>query len=101
MKAKHLPVLPSSVSSPTGPIPVEYVAELKTSDGETVMGFWDPFRRCIQIRSGLPKATAWLTLRHEWIHAVLWHAGAAVPDEIEERVCDVIATAMVAEMLGR
>jgi len=96
----ELPSLPTSVHNAIGPIPVEYVGDLRTSGDEKAMGLWLPEERRIQIRTGLPSVLTWLTIKHEWIHAVLWHAGVKLPEETEERICDTLAAALVAEMRG-
>jgi hypothetical protein len=53
--------------------------------------------RRIQILDGLPPETEAHTLRHEWVHVMLWDFGATfISGKREEMVCDVIATALLA-----
>ena len=98
-----LPPIPASVYSAYGPIVVELVDDLRAPDdpSERLFGFWDPFRRVIQLRANLHPAAAWLTLIHERTHADLSEIGVKLTEDQEEAVCNAIAQARVSEMLAR
>src|SRR5689334_23558 len=81
-----LPALPSQVHNILGPIPIQYVRDLRTNSDEKALGMWCPEERVIQIRDGIAPEVAWLTIKHEWVHAVLWHAGVKLTEETEERI---------------
>lgn len=93
--------VPRSVHSPLGPLPVVFVLGLKTRDNEPALGLWVPEERCIKLCAGVHPLTQLVTLYHERIHQILWDAGVGINDEdIEERVCDAISSALVAELLA-
>ena len=96
-----LPPLPSSVFSIHGPIPVEIVEDLRDPEPphDKLFGFFDPFRRLIQIRAGLHHTAAWLTLWHERSHADIAEVGIQISTDQEEAIVNAIAAARVAEML--
>lgn len=81
-----------------GPIPVRESTEgLQESD----LGAFDYHERRITIRPGLNEQQRQQTLMHEWVHSVLWDAGLhnALKPKVEEQICDIIATALVASTL--
>ena len=56
-------------------------------------GLWGEFDRAgrtIQVDSGLDQATALQTLWHEVVHLALHDGHAGLPEDVEERVCDVV-----------
>ena len=71
---------------------------LEASDTSACWGLFEWGPRRISLREGISLTAAWLTLEHEIVHAILMDAGAELPAEIEERVCDAIAQARVAAM---
>jgi Zn-dependent peptidase ImmA (M78 family) len=94
------PALPAYVWSQLGPIPVQVTKDLQT-EGKPCMGIFDPATRLIQIREGMDPVAALQTCAHEWIHAVLSDAGTCLNDTDEERVCDALASAIIADLLSR
>lgn len=64
----------------------------------TVHGYVDWAERAIRIAPTLRRTAAWLTLRHEWMHAVCCDAGIDLPVAKEEALCNAVALALVAEM---
>lgn len=102
MSRKKLPPLPKEVHSTLGSIPVERHATLATEgQPEENMGDVNFLTRIIRISTKLAPVAAWHTLEHERTHLALWDAGVVLPHETEELICDVIATARVAEMVAR
>lgn len=107
MARRTLPPLPKTVHSALGPIPVKLVKVLKDSNGNDSadMGEINYHAREIRVVKGLDRTQAHHTLRHEWLHAVLLDSGLtnvlAKIDGLEEQLCDVIATAIVAEMKAK
>lgn len=93
-----LPPIPHTVYSILGPISVMLVDSLKDENGEPAYGLWHADRRVIELCAGMHIAAAHQTLRHEWIHAVCDDAGVRIGGKRQERVCDAIASALVAEM---
>ena len=96
-----LPPLPGTVYSVLGPIPVGTKRDLKDDDGERALGLWLPEERRIWIIEGLDPVAAWATLLHERLHQILWDSGARPSSrEEEERICDAVATAFLAERIA-
>ena len=95
---KGLPPIPASVSLPAGKVSVRWSKNLESSDASACWGLFEWGPRRISLREGISLTSAWLTLEHEIVHAILMDAGAELPPEIEERVCDAIAQARVAAM---
>jgi hypothetical protein len=99
------PPLPTHLWSPLGPVPVELVEHLHPLSKDAPpdvddFGAFDPKRRVIQVLADLEPWAQWQALRHEWVHMVIYDAGlhnAYGGDQIEA-FCDVIGTAMAAEM---
>lgn len=86
--------LPATLWSALGPVEVR-----ETSDGlDDDLGEWDAEQRIVRVRPGIHPKTSQHTLYHEWVHLLLWDAGLTVhfPPNLEELVCDTIATALVA-----
>lgn len=100
-KAKPLPPLPSSVITAHGVVAVEVVADLRDPDDATkpLFGYWDAFKRVIQVRADLHPTAAWLTLYHEKTHADLSEVGIKLDPEHEEVICNAVAAARLAELL--
>lgn len=99
--AADVPALPAFVHTALGPIPVERVSELKDVEtGEELFGYVNLHLRRISIRTELDPRAAWATLFHEQVHLWLHDAGLELGKD-EERVCDVIGTAMAVAYLSR
>lgn len=95
MKRKRLPPLPSSIRSPSGPVPVRRRAGLRDGD-HPVWGLWDPDSRTIWIDDRLGLEAAWSTLLHERTHAWLADSGVQFPatkagNDLLELVCDTVS----------
>lgn len=102
MGRRKLPPLPKLCHSALGPVYIEIVEGLRSEQGEELMGRWLPTTRTIQIATGLSPEAAWHTLEHEKAHVAFWDAGLTrLPKRDIEHACDAIATARVAEMLGK
>lgn len=101
--ASKLPAIPRSVYSVLGLIPVERHESVPSSDGKPSddLGWWDAHQRTIRLRKDMPLVTAHHTLLHEKVHVWLWDAGVQLSHEVEENIADVIATALLAEMMNR
>lgn len=105
---RGLPPLPKSVQSALGPIPVRSVKAVKDAVGtpdEDCLGQFNSHQRVIEIVKAQARVQAHHTLRHEWAHAVFFDSGLTAVlsklEGLEELLCDVIATALVAEMIAR
>lgn len=94
--------IPRSVYSILGRIPVTEHAMVPNPDGTPSddLGWWDASQRTILLRAGAGHTQKWHTLLHEKVHMWLWDAGVNLPEEVEENLCDVIATAILAELLN-
>jgi hypothetical protein len=99
------PKLPTKVWSPLGPVPVlivDHIAPMSKEAPEDVddFGGFDPKRRVIEVLRSLDPWQQWQSFRHEWCHMVLFDAGMhnLYNDERQEVLCDVIGTALAAEM---
>jgi hypothetical protein len=98
-KAKGSATTPLSIKakalwSALGPVEVRETAEGLEGD----FGEWDAEQRVVKIKPGMHPKTAEHTTMHEWVHLILWDAGltAHFPPNLEELVCDALATALVA-----
>jgi Zn-dependent peptidase ImmA (M78 family) len=93
------PQRPTSVPTALGPAEVVYVDQIKSESGKVLnaLGYVHYNTRRIQILNGLHPSQEAHTLRHEWMHLVLWDAGAvnALSRKKQELVCDVVATALL------
>ena len=91
--------LPKSVKSSAGAIRVRMVKDLSAPGRpqEKLMGYFDPIKREILICTGMARHVQWTTLRHEQVHALLSDAGVKVKNDLEERICDVVAAGWVNE----
>jgi hypothetical protein len=102
---KQPPPLPSSLWSPLGPVPVRIVERLRpmskdAPDDVDDFGGFEPKTRVIEVLKDLEPWAQWQALRHEWVHMVIYDAGvhnAFTGDQIE-CLCDLIGTALAAEM---
>lgn len=67
------------------------------------MGRYYMQSRHIEVDRSLSPVVQLQTFRHEWVHMVLIDAGLhnAFSPEQQETICDVIGTAMAAEILNR
>jgi Zn-dependent peptidase ImmA (M78 family) len=98
MKAVKLPPLPKRLPSQLGPIKVRLVKRA----GKDNLGRYDMATRVIEVISGASRVMQWQTLYHELAHAILSDAGLhnAFTHEQQEVLCDVFATARVAELMA-
>jgi hypothetical protein len=90
---------PATVPTALGPAEVRYVDEVRSESGKVLdaLGYVHYGTRTIQIKTGLHPAQEAHTLRHEWMHLVLWDSGAInhLSRKRQELVCDVVATALL------
>lgn len=93
--------LPAEVGSTLGPVPVRLVPGLKDEEHGILYGRYMLFLRQIDLRLGMAPQTSWQTLFHERVHVELSDAGVQLEEQVEDRVADVIATAIVRELLAR
>jgi hypothetical protein len=102
-RARALPPLPKSVHSVLGPVPVLLKRHPKSSTGTRCIGVFEHRTRTIIIDTDQSHVARWQTLIHEEIELALWDNGVSyfVRGRRKEAVCDAIATARVAAMLGR
>lgn len=98
VESSRLPPIPRSIALPAGRVPVIRRKGLEC-ESERCAGTFDWNRREILLDADLGITAAWLTLWHEWVHAVIRDAGVTFPESTEEAVADAIAAARVAEML--
>lgn len=96
---KALPRIPKVVWSGGGPVQVRRMRRiLDPSTGQTLLGRYDTERRVILLRTGLDRRTAWITLRHEQLHAILFDADVHLAEKQEEAVCASVAAALIGEL---
>ncbi|MEX2155096.1 MAG: hypothetical protein WD825_17255 [Gemmatimonadaceae bacterium] len=101
-----LPALPDHVNSFAGPIAVVMLDTIPIAParaGLTTLGLWDVANRTIWMRQrGIKsRVTLWQVLHHERCHGLLWDAGIEPEPELEERLCDLFATAAVRDQVER
>ena len=94
---KTLPPLPRSVYFPSGRVKI--VRRKGLMEHEKAFGMFHWHKREIVLDAELGLEAAWLTLEHEKFHVILMDAGIQLDDYTEERLCDTVAAARVAEML--
>lgn len=104
-KRRTFPPLPDAMPTQLGPVPVIIAKKLRyKKDGKKhhLFGRYRPIPRVIEISARATPVMQWQTLFHEWVHVVLGDAGLhnVFPEEQQEVICDLIATARVAEMLA-
>lgn len=93
-----LPPIPRTIYLAAGRIPVRRRKGML--EKEHCVGEYNWKKRACYLDKGLDIHAAWLTLRHERVHAVLMDAGIIGIDPLlEERICDALAAADVHEML--
>lgn len=94
--------IPTFVFSVLGTVPVKRVDSLPDRDGKPTddMGEWDAKLRTISLRRDLSPPAALQVVMHEKVHMWLGDAGIDLPEAYIETVCDVIGTALAAEMLS-
>lgn len=68
-------------------------------DGD--LGEFDMETRGIKVKPTLEDSQKRHTVAHEWVHSIFWDSGLhnALSRELEEQLCDAIATALVASRL--
>lgn len=93
---KKLPSLPRAIHLPAGGVPV--TTNVGLYERESTFGKFNWIKRTIELEASMGLTPAWLTLRHERVHAILMDSGIELPHDLEERVCDAIALADVADM---
>lgn len=101
--AVELPPLPDSVPSALGLVPVIWKQDLRSDDGQSLLGFVQMNERRIYLNSDIKhRVTQWQILFHERCHITLNDAGLrfAIPGQIIQQLCDVLATAQVADMIA-
>ena len=89
----------TTVPTALGPAEVRYVDDVTSESGKVLdaLGYVHYGTRTIQIKNGLHPTQEAHTLRHEWMHLVLWDSGAInhLSRKRQELVCDVVATALL------
>ena len=94
-----MPKRPTSLPSTLGPVEVRYVDKIINDNGkvENAMGFVSFKDRVIQILNNMNQIAESHTLRHEWVHLVLWDSGAdnLLTEKQAEVICDALATALI------
>lgn len=96
--ARRKKALPKQLWSALGPITVAFTLE-GIEDG--TLGKFDYQDREITVRPDQHDDQKRHSVAHEWAHSILWDAGIhnALSRELEEQLCDVFATALVASRL--
>lgn len=94
-----LPLIPPTMPTLFGAVPVERVHDLRDKHGQACYGIWDDGARTVRLEVVMSAERAWHTYWHEWAHAALSDAGAEIPSRWAERACDAVAQARVREML--
>lgn len=82
-----------SVPSHLGPIPLEFVPQLR-DESAYLLGQWCPDKRVIKICKDLHPSVELTTVWHEWVHAMLQDIGIPLTDETEEMVCNTLGLAL-------
>ncbi len=94
-------LVPPSVFSVLGPVPVIIVDDLVDDHGDPLLGHFLPEERRIEIKAGMSEQATRSTLMHEKLHVWMWDAGTKpIDDDEEERICDSIGAMLVAETLA-
>lgn len=90
--------IPKALWSALGPLPVNITLE---GIEDEQLGKFDYQDRVITVRPDLHDAQKRHTVAHEWTHSVFWDSGLhnALSRELEEQLCDALATALVASRL--
>lgn len=97
-RRRPLPALPETLPLPAGPYTVVR-APLPDEDGTGTYGRCEWLTRTITVDPALEPTAAWLTLWHEWVHAVIADAGIkGLSAAKEEALCDALAVAQLARM---
>ena len=95
-----LPPIPRFIRSAAGPVAVVRAVRIVNNKIEC-NGLWDSNARTITIRRGLSRQKAWWVLFHEETHMELEDGGVSLPLDLEEAVCDAMATARLARLHRR
>lgn len=74
-----------------GPITVEITNRLRRKN---LLGQWCSEKRRIRLLRGCVPSVERSTLWHEWVHAVMHDASVTLEKPVDERVCEVLATAL-------
>lgn len=101
---KRYPPLPKWVQGAGGVIDVAVVEKVDATgdDDHDVLGVFNPTIRRIEVLKGLRGDQRWLVFFHELTHAALWDSGAsnAMSEQVQEIVCDAVATQRLRERFG-
>lgn len=94
---RRWPTLPKSVQGAGGTLDIVLVPI--PGGHADALGHFDGSRRRIEILKSLRGDQKWNVLFHELCHAALWDSGAhnLISREVEENICDAIATARFRE----
>ncbi|MBA3836488.1 MAG: hypothetical protein C0499_02360 [Zymomonas sp.] len=100
--AKRYPALPSEIEGPAGTVIVTLTKAKVTFEGAECGGLWDAGRREITLDAKESRRNQWKYYYHEWGHVMLCDSGLdnAIPADIQETICDAIATARMRERFG-
>lgn len=96
------PPLPKVVHGSGGPITVRQIKAPRDDEGVVTDGIWDPRTRTIDLTVSRTAHYKWQIFFHEMMHATLDDSGLGnlLPSESQEALCDAVATARLAEMVG-
>lgn len=102
MTAKRYPPLPRRLEQPGGPVTIKLGSRLTDDGGHAASGHYANRERVITIDRTEPRSFQWLVLFHELTHVALLDSGLAqtLSDEVQEVLCDAIATARMRERFG-
>ena len=95
---QSLPPLPDSVPSVLGYVRVVKVPGL-TCNGYDAYGCYSALARVIQVRDSMNIVVGWQTLFHEVGHLWLHDANVRLPEDVENKIVDAMATARLAAWL--
>lgn len=90
-------VLPKSVPSPLGPVPVLIDPDLLD---EGNLGEFNKLDRTITVQGELKPETSWVTFWHELMHLILYDSGVQyhLSPPAQETLCDAFGTYMTVAM---
>lgn len=102
MNARRYPHLPKEVQTPGGVVVVKRVPPIKLPTSVEAWGTWEPYARTIEIDQSPPMRHQWKVLFHELTHVALDDSGLCngMTEEMQEAVCDAVATARLRERFG-
>lgn len=104
-KEPKAPKLPRTLYSQLGPIKVSVVNKVvnRGNCDQITMGQCDPIKRTIRVLRSLHPWARHQAMWHEWMHMVIFDCGLhnAFSESVIETICDMVATALTAEMKAR